>query len=567
MSLLVIILSGLIVAIILSALYSGAETAAITVNEPRLRERAEQGQHQAIRTLQLLNDQRRVLAVVLVGTNLANVAAALLAERFVVTFSDTVGLMLPDAWMGIINFLLITPVLLLFGEIFPKHFCRIHANTILPYLVGFLRMSDLLLMPLLNFCTFVVGLMLRPLGLSMGQTAFRRRISLDDIKAVLDDPGEGGDIERNEQRMIARIFDLRDTIVREIMRPLIHIVSFKLSESNLDDVRRVARETGYSRFPVFEDRSFRMNGYIDIYDVIRKARPDSNVRDFVREPLFVPETMAISDLLTTFLKTRMPAAIVMDEHGGTVGWVTLEDVLEEVVGEIEDEFDPTRPQDIAVLDSRTLEVAAQYDIDDLNRIFELELPQDEDFDTIGGLVFTRLGRVGRLGDEVLEDHLRITVIGMEGMRITRLRLEVLDVPAGPPDDIHDDEDDPPPRRPPRDFLKYLEEMQSDSGASMRQDSERSTAPRRALRRPGQPAAPVAQAVEAVSQALPASSAPTAPVAVPVSAPSAPRTPAPSQAPAAGSPAPSAEGRPRAGNGGGKKGRGRGGQRHQGGKRR
>jgi putative hemolysin len=231
---------------------------------------------------------------------------------------------------------------------------------------------------------------------------------------------------------------------------MVDIVALDKADLTLDCIKEQARETGHSRFPVYEEKIFNMVGYVDIYDVLQRSADIEDVVDLVREPYFVPETLKISDLLTAFLKNRLPAAIVLDEHGGAVGWVTREDVLEEVVGEIEDEFDPADVNEIEVVDAITLVAKASIDIDDLNRRFNLPLPLDEEFDTLGGLVFTRLGRVPEVGDCIKESVLELTVEEMEGVKITRVRVRVLD--AAPVDDeIMDDtsEDDLGMERPPR----------------------------------------------------------------------------------------------------------------------
>jgi len=457
MTALIPILMGLSVVIVLSAMYSGSEAAAIATSEPKLRERSDSGDQSARRALELLADKRRVLAVVLVGNNIVNVSAALLAEQLFTILGSHYSL--TPLWIGVVNFLVITPVLLMFGEILPKHFCRLNADVVFPRVASFLKLSAIVSLPILSFCTLIVSLILRAMGLGGDKAAFQGNVSLEDLRAALA-TGDGEAAippEKAGQAMIARIFDLRDTIVREIMRPLVDVVSFRLTETTLDDVRRVARESGYSRFPVFEDRSYRMNGYIDIYDVIRREKPDSSVRDFVRAPVYVPETMSISDLLATFQRERVPAVIAIDEHGGTVGWVTLEDALEEVVGEIEDEFDQRRPKEIEIRDAETMFAASQVDIDDMNRLFDLDLPRDEDFDTLGGLVLTRLGRVPELGDTVREGWVELRVEAMEGVKIKLLRLRVLPEPegAGAPsgDDSEADRAELKRQRP--DFSRFL----------------------------------------------------------------------------------------------------------------
>jgi CBS domain containing-hemolysin-like protein len=213
------------------------------------------------------------------------------------------------------------------------------------------------------------------------------------------------------------------------MKPLVDVVAVRLHQATAEEIKSLARETGHSRFPVYTDKIVHLEGYIDIYDVLTELGPHSKLPDVMRTAYVVPETVTVDSLLTELLRRREPAAVVIDEHGGSVGWVTLEDVIEEIVGEIEDEFDAETSPRIQRIDSDTMIVPASLDLDDYNRMTGEVLPTEEDFDTIGGLIYTRLGRVTEVGDEVTEGLLRLKVLSMDGRKIAKVRIERMEPPT------------------------------------------------------------------------------------------------------------------------------------------
>jgi putative hemolysin len=237
---------------------------------------------------------------------------------------------------------------------------------------------------------------------------------------------EEGPMEPTEREMIRGVINLEETSVHEIMVPRIDVVAVS-TEDTLDDVIRVITERGYSRVPLFEETIDNVVGVLYAKDIMKHLaaggvdRSATNLRDLARPPFFVPESKRIDELLADMRANRVHMAIVVDEYGGTAGIVTIEDMLEEIVGEIEDEYDREEPTIEKVDDTEAI-VDARVSIDDLNELLGLNI-EGEDFDTVGGFVYHELGRIPLAGDEVQADGLRLKVISVLGRRIKKIRVK------------------------------------------------------------------------------------------------------------------------------------------------
>jgi len=403
----------------LSGLFSGLETAAVSVNEPSLRERADQGDGLARSALRLLEDRRRILAVTLVGNNLVNVMAALLTERLL---EVTLPLWSAVA-IAVLNFAIITPILVIFAEIVPKHLFYLHSDRFFPLGSPLLRATAVVCVPFVNAIDAVVRTGARLFGVRPPQNDFDRRVTAEDIRALVSiDPSGGGVLTRPERLMIDRIFDLNQTMVREVMRPLVDVSAINVKGATVADVINVAKESGFSRFPAYQESMVHLDGYIDLYKTLTVARDTDSLAPFLKPAFMIPETARLDSLLRELIKRREPAAIVIDEHGTSVGWITLEDVIEEIIGEIYDEHDRKDQHKIERLSDTVWMVDARVDLDDFNRQADQHLPIDEEYDTIGGLIYTRLGRVPANNDYVLEGGLELRVMKMDGHRIRSVQI-------------------------------------------------------------------------------------------------------------------------------------------------
>ena len=233
-----------------------------------------------------------------------------------------------------------------------------------------------------------------------------------------------GAVDEDEKEMIESVIDLRDTLVQEIMTPRTETVAIP-KDATLDAIKEIIRERGHSRIPVYDDTIDTVLGVLYAKDLLHleEGRP-FNVTKLMRKVSFIPETKNVRDLLKEFQQQQVHMAVVLDEYGGTAGLVTIEDILEELVGEIADEYEEAVPEPIARLDECTVEVDARVRIDDLNYELDIELPEDEDYETIGGFVFSTLGKVPEVGEQCTHQNVTVKVIGAEPRRVTRVRLEI-----------------------------------------------------------------------------------------------------------------------------------------------
>jgi CBS domain containing-hemolysin-like protein len=252
----------------------------------------------------------------------------------------------------------------------------------------------------------------------------------EEIRTVVTEGHREGMLEEDAREMIESVIELRDVDVSEIMTPRTDMMSIRVG-ATLDDAAAFVAAAGHSRIPVFEKTRDDIIGILYVKDLLSEilkqpSQRAENVADLVRPPYFVPETKPINSLLQEFQKNRNHIAIVLDEYGGVSGLVTIEDVLEEIVGEIADEHDDDLVEGIRTIDERSAEALAMVHVDEVNDRLGISLPDEGEFDTIGGLVFSRLGHVPKPGEEVVIDDVRITVVDVTRRRIERVKIEVLD---------------------------------------------------------------------------------------------------------------------------------------------
>jgi CBS domain containing-hemolysin-like protein len=244
---------------------------------------------------------------------------------------------------------------------------------------------------------------------------------------ILDAVSEGelhGAFDEEQKEMIESIFDLHDTQVSAIMTPRTEIVAIS-GDVTYDEARSTIIQAGHSRIPVYEESHDQILGVLYAKDLMRlDDKSDFDARQMMRAVPFVPETKNIGELLRQFRQEKVHIAIVLDEYGGTAGLVTIEDVLEELVGEIDDEYDHETPPEMSSIDADTLEVDARVHVDDINDALEIQIPDDGDYDTIGGFVFSTLGKIPDRGEEFTHENIHFLVMDAEARKINRLRIHV-----------------------------------------------------------------------------------------------------------------------------------------------
>ncbi len=390
--------------------FSAAEMAFIAANRLRLRHLAEDGHRVATDYLEAFRNPARVLSTAMIGVTVAHIVASSAA-----TFALMPHLGRPTA--ALVATLVLTPVMLVVGEIIPKTVAREWATSLILKLYRPLVWASALLAPFVAFSQAVVSLLLRLVGGS--QPDVRHFVSREELKNLLQmEPGEAN-VTTQEAEMIDNIFDLGETTVREVMVPLVDVAMLPETASPMDAVALI-QQRGFSRLPVFSGRETNVVGVVTAMDLLRRGAGAATLRELMRPPRFVPESKRIDDLLREMQKDRVHLAIVVDEYGGATGIVTLEDVVEEIVGDIEDEHDRT-PASVERLPDGSYWVAARTNIDELNEALDWTLPK-RDYETIAGLVLSTLGRIPRTGEEFQVPGYTITVLEADSRRVMAVKI-------------------------------------------------------------------------------------------------------------------------------------------------
>ena len=394
----------LVLGFLVSAFYSGVEIAMVSASRTRLSHRADEGDALARRALVFLEEPRRLLGTTLAGNSLASVFTATLATLY---FEHRFG-EASVPWVV----LALTALLFVFGEAIPKSIARVHADALAPRLLVSLEAAHVALRPLVTGTNAAAGLLLRLLGArtAPGPAALSRQ----DFQLLLDESEEAGQVAPTQGRILARVMDFGETTAGEVMRPRTDLVAVE-SGTPVRDVIALAEKSGYSRLPVYRDDLDQITGMVLVFDLFRAPSPDLPVDGLVRPVSFVPEAKRCDELLREMQARRRPLAVVVDEYGGTAGIVTVEDLLEELVGEIRNEGEAA-PVPIRKLDAQRWAVDAQTGIGAVNEALDLELPEG-DYETLAGLLLDRLGRIPRAGESLTVAGVRLEVTAADGRRV------------------------------------------------------------------------------------------------------------------------------------------------------
>jgi len=397
--------------------FSAAEMAFIAANRPRLRHLAEQGSATAAAYLEAFRHPERVLSTAMMGVTVAHIVAA---SATTWSLLPTLGGLAP-----VVVTLVLTPVMLVLGEIIPKAVARAWATSLILRLYRPLIWTSVVLMPFVAFANLVVGLTLRLYGVRQADT--RAFVSREELKALLQmEPGEA-EVTTQEAELIDNIFDLGDTTVREVMVPLVEVAMLPDSASPQDAIALI-QERGFSRLPIYRQRETNIVGIVAAMDLLSRGAEAATLDELKRPPYYVPETKRIDDLLREMQRSRAHMAVVVDEYGGSTGVVTLEDILEQIVGEIHDEHERA-PASAERLPDGSYRVAARTNIDELNEAFDWTLPK-QDYETVAGLVLATLGRVPRAGEMFQIPGYTLTVLEADTRRVTAVKITPTPEPKG-----------------------------------------------------------------------------------------------------------------------------------------
>ncbi len=316
------------------------------------------------------------------------------------------------------------PIFLVFGVSIPYAWAKYAGEKILSRTYKLLMLFAKIASPVLYVCKFVDGFVRRLVGVVETTPEERQEEKQEEFLNGLEQRRTEGVLDEEEQEMIESVLELSDTAADEIMTPRTSIVSVEVN-SDLQTILETINTAGHTRVPVYEENIDNIIGFVyakDLLTQIGKDPADFKLRDKLRDAYFVPETKPLRALLHEFQNQKLHIAVVLDEYGGTAGIVTLEDILEELVGEITDEYEEKPPEPVKQIDQSTIDADAKTYVDDINDQFELNLPEDEDYDTIGGFVFSHLGYIPKTGESFDYENLKFTITFAEPRRIKRIRI-------------------------------------------------------------------------------------------------------------------------------------------------
>lgn len=417
--------------ILLSGFFSGSETALTSLGKLRskrlLTELDDERDSRFISEIQFwLDNSQDVLVSILIGNNLVNIGASALAtvvatEMFMKLLGDVEGAIQNSlAWGSGSAVGIMTLLILVFGEITPKSYAKqnseIFARVVLPPII----LITYVLKPLIVMMRMITRFVIWIIGGKMPTE--QMKITEDELKTLVRAGRQEGALEESELKMLHSVFEFDETVVREIMVPRIDIEGLEVN-SSFEDVLEMARDTGYSRIPVYEETLDQVAGILNIKDLL--TRFDDNPGEFdlrsaVRPAYFVPETKKVNKLLAEFRNNQVHMAIVVDEYGGTSGLITLEDILEQIVGDIQDEYDEERDWVLTIQDGTYL-VDARIDLDDLVKRLNVSLPT-ESYDSLGGMVVEKSGEIPAEGKRITHDGMKFVVVSADPKRVKKVRV-------------------------------------------------------------------------------------------------------------------------------------------------
>ena len=408
-----IILYTIIFFIFLSseAFFSGSEIALIAANPQKIKKSSKVSPSRIEMTLDLLKNRERILATTLCGTNLSVVTNSILITSFLLSQFSEKG-----EFYAVI---LLTPLLLIFGEIIPKTLFQQHANSIALKVAYPIWLASYVFYPLVYLITKVTQYLLRLFG-AKGSHGLPF-VTREELRLIVKMSRKGSDLTPEEVAMIDRLFDFAHTTVKEAMVPLVDVVAVEDS-ATVKEVVELIDKKGHSRFPVYHERIDNIIGVINSFDLLDSSLREGSLDSFIRTVPYVPEVKPVDDLLIEMQKQRNHLSIVVDEYGGSVGIITIEDILEEIVGEIEDEYDPDKKLYRKTGEGRYI-VNSRMEVDQMCELLPLSLPEG-DYETLGGFLLEQFGHIPRPGEVLHFRNMTFTVLSSDERSIGGVEIEI-----------------------------------------------------------------------------------------------------------------------------------------------
>ena len=416
----------IIIFIIINGFFAAAEIAVVATRRSRIRQLAEKGDKNALILQQFKENPDRFLATIQIGITLAGVIAAAIGGATAVQVIKPVIQEVPiqiisasaEGLSIAVVTVFITYFLLIFGELIPKSIALTNPERIGMKTAKVVHLFSKTAFIFVQILTYSTNILLKPFG---KKTHTGRAITEEEVRMLIREGGEQGVFEPTEQALIHSVFEFTDMSVKEVMVPTTQMVTISLNLP-VDDMKTVITEEQFSRYPVIGKDLNDIRGILYVKDFFNAmAKGTVDIRKLIKPPFFIPETMKISNLLREMQRKRVHMALVIDEYGGVSGLVTMEDLLEEIVGEIRDEYDIESP--VIQLGGGILLVDASISIRDLKEDHHIEIPESPEYETLSGFLLTSLQKIPKVGDVVDIEEKRITISEMVGQRISKVKLE------------------------------------------------------------------------------------------------------------------------------------------------
>lgn len=395
---------GLISLLVLSGFFSSTELAYVVSNKLKVELRARKNNLAAKYAQYFINHPHTFFSTILISNNIVNI-----------TFASLITIFLADIYnFSEISILLIsTTLLLLFGELVPKYIAREFADTLVLASSIPIKIISILLSPAVKLTDSISLLLVRKNNLSEEVSEIMHR---DEIHSLIDEGSEAGNVDEEDSDIIKNIIDLGDQKVYEAMTPRTDIVGINI-ETPVQDILNTFMQSGYSKLPVYQENLDNIKGVIHVYDMFKNPK---EITEIIRETSFVPETKKTLDMLREFLDNRVSFTIVVDEFGGTAGILTVEDIIEEMFGEIRDEYDED-PDVCKKVEDNTYVLSGKIEIDYLNEVHELNFPNG-DYETIAGFITTKLGRIPLKGEKIKIDGYQFIILHASKIKINLVKM-------------------------------------------------------------------------------------------------------------------------------------------------
>ena len=406
-----ILLLLLAIVVFFSWLFSGFELGLISQDRLKLEQEAKKNNLKK-RILDLYDNNDKAFGTLLIGNSISTVTAAAIATYIFVNYLFD-GL----SYAEILSNFIITFLILFFCEILPKNLFRDFPNLV-ELFFPLINAFYIVLKPLVKVVTFINRILKKLFKIDENQSfsAFTK----DDLSFILEETFNEGNIQQPQKEMLEDALEFNELIAKNVMKPRLEIVAIK-DDMTIDQIIKVTKEEGYTRYPVYGEDLDDITGVLIIYDILKNDNSNQTAKELQRDALFVPETIDVSVLLKEMQMNKKSIAIVKDAYGGTAGLVTIEDILEEIVGEIDDEYDIDEVKDIEKIDDHTWIVNGFVEVDTLIDDYDLDLPEG-DYETIAGMIIAQLERIPRKGQKIVINKYKIEILEVTNIKIKKVKI-------------------------------------------------------------------------------------------------------------------------------------------------